>query len=114
MVEIANNVPDGLSNSVTGTTVNAYADALDWPCLGVPSKTIHLKNTDAANALKYKLLTYAHASGLSYEEVVETTLAIGDIAQIVLLYPYATVKVQVKSSVTNDHATYQLDYNGDD
>ena len=45
MVEIANNVPDGLSNSATGTTANAYADALDWPCLGVHSKSIHLKKT---------------------------------------------------------------------
>ena len=114
MVEIANNVPDGLSNSIIGTTVNDYVDALDWPCLGVPSKTIHLKNTDAANALKYKVLTYAHVDGSPYEEVAETVLAIGDIAQIILLYPYAAVKVQVKSSVTNVHATYQLDYNGDD
>ena len=114
MVEIANNVPDGLSNSIIGTTVNAYADALDWPCLGVPSKTIHLKNTDAANALKYKVLTYAHVDGSLYEEVAEAVLAIGDITQIILLYPYAAVKVQVKSSATNDHATSQLDYNGDD
>ena len=113
-LQIIVDAPFGVTDSDTGTTTNDYANALDWPCTGLTSKAIHLKNTDAANALKYKVLTYAHASGLSYEEVVETTLAIGDIAQIVLLYPYATVKVQVKSSVTNDHATYQLDYNGDD
>ena len=113
-VEIANNVPDGLSNSATGETVNAYADALDWPCLGVHSKNIHLKNTHATRALKYKVLTYAHAGGLSYEEVAETSLAAEDTAQIILLYPYAAVKVQVKSSVTSTPATYQVDYDGDD
>lgn len=113
-VEIANNVPDGLSDSVTGTTADAYADALDWPCLGFTDKNIALKNTDGANALKYKVLTYAHAGGLPYEEVAETALAIGVTAQIILQYAYAAVKVQVKSSVGGSHATYQVDYNGDD
>lgn len=114
MVDIANNVPDGLSNSVTDTTVDAYADALDWPCLGFSNKNIHLKNTDGANALKYKVLTYAHAGGLPYEEVAETEITAGNMAQIILQYAYAAVKVQVKSSVGGSHATYQLDYNGDD
>lgn len=112
MAEIANNVPDGISDSLIGTTVNDYADALDWPCLGLPSKAIHLKNTDGANALKYKVLTYAHAGGLPYEEIAETVLAFGDTKQIILEYAYAAVKVQVKSSVGDSHANYQLDYNG--
>ena len=112
MVEIANNVPDGISSPLTDTTTNDYVDALDWPCLGTPSKTIHLKNTDGANALKYKVLTYAHKDGNSYEEVAETSLAAGDTAQILLEYGYAQVKVQVKSSVGNAHATYELDYLG--
>lgn len=99
--------------SDTGTTVNAYADSLDWPCSGFSNKNIHLKNTDGANALKYKVLTYAYAGGLPYEEVAETILAIGDTAQIILQYAYAAVKVQVKSSVGDSHATYQLDYDGD-
>ena len=113
-VEIANNVPAGLSNSVTGETVNAYADALDWPCLGVHSKAIHLKNTHATRALKYQVLTYAHAGGVDYEEVAETSLAALDTAQIILLYPYAAVRVQVKSSSLNTPATYQVDHDGDD
>lgn len=101
---------DGFSDTLTGTTVDAYADALNLPCLGFPSKTIHLKNTDDANALKFKVLTYAYAGGLPYEEIAETILAVGDITQIILEYAYAAVKVQVKSSVGGSHATYQLDY----
>ena len=104
--------PVAFSNTLTSTTVNAYADALDWPCLGFPAKTIHLKNTDGANALKYKVLTYAHAGGLPYEELAEVVLAVGDTKQIILEHAYAAVKVQVKSSVGDSHATYQLDYNG--
>ena len=113
-LQIIIDAPFGVTDSDTGTTTNDYANALDWPCTGLTSKAIHLKNTHGANALKYNVLTYAHSGGIPYEEVAETLLAFGDIAQIVLLYQYAAVKVQVKSSVTDDHATYQLDYNGDD
>lgn len=110
--ELVNWGPYAISKPLTGESVNAYADALDWSCLGFASKTIHLKNTHGANALKYKVLTYAHAGGLPYEEVAETELAHGDIVQIILEYAYAAVKVQVKSSVPDSHATYELEYDG--
>jgi hypothetical protein len=112
MVEIANNVPDGISNTTTGTTVNAYVDALDWPCLGFSNKTIHLKNTDGAHALKYKLLSYAFKDGNVHEEVAETILAVGAVAQLTLTKALAQVKVQVKSSVGDSHATFRVDYTG--
>lgn len=112
MVEIANNVPDGISDTLTGATVNAYAAALDWGCLGFTKKTIHLKNTHGANALKYKLLTYVYKDGNEYEEVSETVLAAGDIAQFVLNNVYAQVKLQVKSSVGGNHATFAVDFTG--
>ena len=112
MTEIANNVPDGLSDEITGATVNAYANALNWPCIGFTKKVIHLKNTDVANALKYKLLTYAYNGGNEYEEVAETVLVAGDTAQFVLNYVYAQVIVQVKSSVGGSHATFVLNYTG--
>ena len=114
MVDVVNNVPAGISDSLTGTTANDYTTALNWGCLGFSHKTINLKNTDGANALKYKVFTYAYVGGLPYEEVAETSLVAADTAQIILLYPYAAVKVQVKSSVTNTPATYQVDFDGDD
>ena len=114
MAEVANNIPDGLSDEVSGATVNAYADALNWPCLGLTKKTIHLKNTHVANALKYKLLTYVYEDGNEYEEVAETVLAAGDTAQFVLHYAYAQVKIQVKSSVGDSHATFVVDFTGND
>lgn len=112
MTEIANNVPDGISDVLTGSTVNAYAAALDWPCLGLTKKTIHLENTHGANALKYKLLTYVYKDGTEYEEVSETVLAAGDTAQFVLNNVYAQVKLQVKSSASGSHATFVVDFTG--
>lgn len=102
-----------INDNPAGTTVNAYADALDWRCLGYQNKNITLKNTHGSYALKYKVLTYAFLAGNEYTEVAETTLAAGDTAQIILQNEYAQVKVQVKSSATNNHATYQINYIGD-
>ena len=113
MTEIANNVPDGLSDFLTGITTNDYAYGLKWICLGVASKSIFLKNTDVANALKYKVLTLAYHNGIEYEEVAETALPVGDTAHINLGYPYACVKVQVKSSLAGTPAEYEIDYTGD-
>lgn len=112
MTDIANNVPAGLCNTLTGATINTYAYALSWPCLGYGKKNIHLSNTDGANALKYKVWTYAYASGVYYEEVAETIIAAGNRAQIILEQAYASVVVMVKSSIGDAHATYQLDYVG--
>jgi len=102
-----------ITDKLTGTTANAYANALDWPCYGYQNKNITLKNTHGANALKYKVLTHAYLAGNECEEVAETILAAGKIAQIILQNEYAQVKVPVKSSGTDAHATYQLDYIGD-
>ena len=112
MIEIANNVPDGLSNEVTGATVNAYASALSWNCLGFGRKTITVENTDAANGLKYKIICYAHKNGIDHEEVAETTLAHGDNDKITLENPWAIIDLQVKSAVGGSHADYAIDYNG--
>ena len=112
MAEIANNVPDGLSEEVTGATVNAYSSALSWFCLGFGRKTITIENTDAANSLKYKVLCYAHEDGIDHEEVAETTLAKGDNDKITLENPWANVVVQVKSAIADTPADYAIDYNG--
>ena len=108
----AKNVIDGISDKLVGATVNDYAVALSWLCLGMGNKTVLLKNTDGANALKYKVLTYANKDGVEYEEIAETVLAAGDTTQVVLEYGYALVELKVKSSVGGSHATYELDYVG--
>jgi len=46
------------SGSDTGTTTNAYANALAWYCSELSNKTILLKNTHGTLSLKYKLLGY--------------------------------------------------------
>lgn len=109
----AKNVIDGISDKLEGVTVDAYVTAFSWPCLGMARKTLMLTNTDAANALKYKVLTYANKDGTAYEEVAETEITHGNSAQIILEYAYALVTVEVKSSVGSTPATYELDYVGE-
>lgn len=112
MTEIANNVPDGLSAEVTGATVNAYTTVMSWSCLGFGRKTITIENTDAANALKYKVLCYAYNGGTDHEEVAETALAIGDNDKITIANPWALVEVQMKSTIPDSSADYVIDYIG--
>ena len=112
MVEIANNVPDGISNEVTDATINAYVTALSWYCLGFGRKTITIENTDAANSLKYRMFCYAHKDGIDHEEVAETILAIGDNDKITLENPWAVVILQVKYAALDSPADYAIDYNG--
>ena len=110
---LATGLPDAVGDQVTGTTTNDYANALDWASEGFASKTIVLKNTHATNALLYKVLTYAYSGGVELTEVSEATLAVGTSRVIRINQAYAVVKVQVKSSVADTHATYMLEYIGD-
>ena len=111
-MDIAKNVMDGISDNVTGATVDAYATALEWFCLGTGKKTLIIANTDGANALKYKVTTYANKDGTGYEEVAETEITAGNLAQVLLEYAYAKVKVEIKSSVGSTPADYQIDFVG--
>ncbi|MEA1957599.1 MAG: hypothetical protein U9N01_04510 [Euryarchaeota archaeon] len=108
----AKNVQDGISDTIDGATIDDYVIALSWLCLGMGRKTLLLENTDGANALKYKILTYANENGIVYEEVAETEITAGNLAQVILEHAYAKVVVQVKSSVGSTPAGYELDWVG--
>lgn len=110
MVEIANNVTAGLSNSLTGVTTASYADALLWYCLGFAFKTIIIKNTDSAKTMKYKVWSIAHKDGLEHAEVTETTLGTG--VQATHNFEHANGALRVEVEDGTGHATYQLDYVG--
>ena len=112
MVEIANNVPDGVSDEVIGATTDVYVIALSWPSLGFGRKVITIKNTDAADSLLYKVLCYAHKDGTDHEEVAATILAKGDDDKITLENPWAKIVIQVKSASIGNPADYAIDYNG--
>lgn len=95
-----------------GTTTSSYANALNWKCDLLTRKTIVLKNTHVVNDLKYQVLSYAFVDGLPYTEVVETTLAAGATAQVILNYSYSQVLVQVKDATSGSAATYTIDWIG--
>ena len=110
MVEIANNVLAGLSNSLTGVVTASYADALNWLCLGFAFKTIIIKNTHGSLTMKYKVWSFAHKGGLEHAEVTEATLNAG--AQAKHNFEHADGALRVEVIDGTGHATYQLDYVG--
>lgn len=102
---------------VTGATVNAYANALEWDCYSFDKNTLIIRNTDAANALKLKVSVLADMGGTEYPlelaaGITERVLAAGDNQIVKLYYHYHSVYIAVKSNVLNTPATYQVDYIG--
>ena len=95
--------------SDTGTTTNAWVNALDWDTREMSDKTILLTNTDAVNSLDYRVYTRAYYTGQDFLEVAATTLAPGAQARVVLNNEYARVIVQVIDTAAPNHAAYQID-----
>ena len=96
--------------SNTGTTTEAYADALDWKAEELGQKTILLKNTHASASLKYKLSGYVAEDGVARELVTGTTLLAGEIAEFHYDRQWHRLVLQVIDG--SGHAGYQLDYEG--
>jgi len=101
-----------VEDSDTGTTTNAWADALDWDTREMSDKTILLTNTDAVNSLNYRVYTRAYYTGQDFPEVAAATLAPAAQARIALNNQYARVIVQVIDTAPPAHATYQIDWIG--
>lgn len=102
-------------DSASGTTANAYADALDIDTRGMKSMSMELANTDGANSLTWQLrCRYADYAAGTDEEIVEAPgeeeLTFGTKGLATLLKAYSRIKVQVKSTVGGSHATYTLTY----
>ena len=95
--------------SDTGTTTNAWANALDWDTREMSDKTILLTNTDAINSLNYRVYTRAYYTGQDFLEVAAATLAPGAQARVVLNNEYARAIVQVIDTAAPNHAAYQID-----
>lgn len=103
--------------SVTGTTVNAYVNALEWECFSFGNNTILIKNTDAVNALKLKVSVIIDESGMEYPlelspDITERVLSSDDTQLIKLTNRYHSVFVAMKSNVSSTPATFQIDYIG--
>jgi len=105
---------------ISGTTTNAYADAMDWITQSISRKSILLKNTHALNGLKYKLLTQMTLAiskdtqdPVQDEKVSEETLAAGEVAEFLYNRSYARMILQVKAEVAGLQATYRIDRLGE-
>jgi len=102
-------------SSVSETTTNTYADALDLDTRGAKGMSAVVKNTHGSNSLDYRLRARpANYSGGADEEIPEApgeqSLGPGEKGLVTLLKAYSRVKIQVKSTVADSHATYTIDY----
>jgi hypothetical protein len=101
---------DYSEGAASGTTVNAYADALDLDTRGAKSLAMVIANTDGANALKWKALRrYAsYAAGVDEEDEAEVTLNAGEKSLYQRVGAGSRTKIQVKSSLAGTPATYTV------
>ena len=101
--------------SVSGTTTNAYVDAVDVDTRGMKSFSAVMKNIDGANSLDWRLRARPanYAAGAD-EEIPECpgeeTLAAGEKGLAELIKSYSRIKIQVKSTLADTPATYTIDY----
>jgi hypothetical protein len=101
----------GISNSTSGTTVDAYVIALTLSSLGYAYKNILVTNTDLANSLTFKLLGYLNKGSTKTITIIdETALVAGDDFEIDLTTPYDVLELSVKSTTGSTPATYQIDH----
>ena len=101
--------------SVSGATVDAYADAVDVDTRGMKSFSAEMQNTDVANSLDYRIrVRVANYAAGADEEIPEApgeeTLTFGTKGLVTLLKSYSRVKIQVKSTLAGTPANYTIDY----
>ena len=108
-------LPDSFSNSVSGTTTDAYATALDWrSCAGWNSKSIVVANTGEANDLTYKAYLYGLSSSdyyYLYSDLGQEEFIVQESDEDIVHFNYAydRIIVLVKSASAGNATTYQLD-----
>jgi hypothetical protein len=92
-------------------TTDNYEDSQILDTRLLKDKVFHIKNTHAANALKYKILACIDPN-LWTEIVVEAPLAAGVEAKTISTEAWAYYKFQVKSSVAVTPATVRAFMSG--
>jgi len=102
-------------DSVSDTTGNAYADALDVDTRGMKSMSAVVSNTHGANSLDWRIRARASNYTAGADEEIpecpgEETLAFGEKGLMELMKAYSRIKIQVKSTVADTPATYNIDY----
>jgi len=108
-------LPDSFSNSVTGTTTNTYASALDWrSCAGWNNKSIVIANTGNTNSLTYKVYLYGLIDSdyyYLYSDLgqSEFTVDAEDTDVLHFSYGYDRIIILVKSTSSGSATTYQFD-----
>lgn len=93
---------------VTGTTTNSYVDAIDIDTRWLGETIITIANTAAVNELDYQVLVYNDYGSGTAHTTTTNTIAVSDSDQVIL-NRHARIKIQVKSTLSDNHTTYQID-----
>lgn len=96
--------------TATGTTTNAYADALDIDARLYNEFTIKIKNTDGAgDSLDYRvLLRPEHGVAEEMIQPEDITIADGDYDFVNIDHKWGQVIVQVRATLADNQATYSI------
>jgi len=99
-------------DAAVGTTTNDYVSVLALDTRGCENVKIVVKNTHGSNSLTYKILVKHadYAGGTDDEDVAATELAAGNEAVASYVQGYSKITVQVKSTSSGSHATYEIEY----
>ena len=99
---------------ITGTTTNAYPTTAQYQNKrigGMNDKAINIQNTDASNGLTYKtkVKPNIHSDYIDYPPgAAEVALAAGVDAILAVPEVYHEIAVELKSTVSDSHATFAV------
>lgn len=98
--------------SVSGATVNGWANALDLDYRGINRASFEIENTDGANSLDYRVYERVadYAAGDDEELQAAFTLAPGEKSKVNLRDAHSRIRIQVNDTVGDSHADYTIRY----
>jgi|TARA_R100001530_G_scaffold106954_2_gene74732 hypothetical protein len=100
-----------VKETTTGTSANAYVAVQETDVAAFRTTIHYIKDTDGANGITYKI--EATIDGTNYETIkAEATLAAGADYFETDTDAWDSVKISIKSTVSDSHGTYSVTIKG--
>jgi len=107
------NKPPLWMDYVTGTTTDSFVTVLSWHCQRYRDKTIVITNTHASNDLYVRIFKVPARGGYGITDMPESLVLHGyGQHKYVTSEACFSLQVQVRSAVSGQAASYQIDYCG--
>jgi hypothetical protein len=103
--------------AITGTSANAYPSDPQYQNTRIgtfKSKSITIQNTDASNSITFKVKVKPRIDSdyTDYPGAAETALAAGVDGVIAVPEIFYEIAVEVKSTVSDSHGTFEITMSG--